>query len=126
MAAKRILMAFCTLYALARGIGTVLYYLRGAGQLQVAVLIITFTVSMIGLVAGILWLVQRQVKGLTVRLLLLLYSAAAVTNILITRANPVPQGIGAWEILVTGTLFECLLFLASLLIPMPDHAKGKG
>ncbi len=65
MAAKRILMAFCTLYALARGIGTVLYYLMGAGQLQVAVLIITFTVSMIGLVAGILWLVQRQVKGLT-------------------------------------------------------------
>ena len=34
MAAKHILMGFCALYALARGIGTVLYYLSGAGQLQ--------------------------------------------------------------------------------------------
>lgn len=121
MAAKRILMGFCTLYALARGIGTVLYYLVGAGQLQVAVLIIAFTVSVIGLVAGVLWIIQRQVRGLTVRLLLLLYSGAAIANILITRANPVPQGIGPWEILITGTLFECLLFLATLLIPLPDH-----
>ena len=123
MAAKRILMAGCTLYGLARVIGTVLYYLEGAGQLQLAVLIISFVVGVIGLGAGILWIAQRQVRGLTVRLLLLLYSAAAVANILITRANPVPQGIGAWEILVTGTLFECLLFLATLLIPMPDHPK---
>ena len=38
MAAKHILMGFCALYALARGIGTVLYYLSGAGQLQIAVL----------------------------------------------------------------------------------------
>ena len=121
MAAKYILMGFCTLYALARGIGTVLYYLAGAGQLQIAVLIIAFTVSMIGLVAGILWIAQRQVKGITVRLLLLLYSGAAIANILITRVNPVPQGIGPWEILITGTVFECLLFLASLLIPLPDH-----
>ena len=37
MAAKHILMGFCALYALARGIGTVLYYLSGAGQLQIAV-----------------------------------------------------------------------------------------
>ena len=125
MAAKRILMAACTLYALARGIGTVLYYLEGSGQLQMAVLIISFAVSVIGMVAGILWIAQRQVRGLTVRLLLLLYSAAAVANILITRVNPVPQGIGAWEILVTGTVFECLLFLASLLIPMPDRDQRK-
>ena len=41
MAAKHILMGFCALYALARGIGTVLYYLSGAGQLQIAVLIIS-------------------------------------------------------------------------------------
>ena len=40
MAAKRILMGFCSLYALARCVGTVLYYLFGAGQLQLAVLII--------------------------------------------------------------------------------------
>ena len=126
MAAKRILMAFCTLYGLARVIGTARYYLRGAGQLQLAVLIISFVVGVIGLGAGILWIAQRQVSGLTVRLLLLLYSAAAVANILITRANPVPQGIGAWEILVTGTLFECLLFLATLLIPLPDHQKHRG
>ena len=126
MAAKRILMAFCTLYGLARVIGTALYYLQGAGQLQLAVLIISFVVGVIGLGAGILWIAQRQVSGLTVRLLLLLYSAAAVANILITRANPVPQGIGAWEILVTGTLFECLLFLATLLIPLPDHQKHRG
>lgn len=126
MAAKRILMAFCTLYGLARVIGTALYYLRGVGQLQLAVLIISFVVGVIGLGAGILWIAQRQVSGLTVRLLLLLYSAAAVANILITRANPVPQGIGAWEILVTGTLFECLLFLATLLIPLPDHPKHRG
>lgn len=126
MAAKRILMAFCTLYGLARVIGTALYYLRGVGQLQLAVLIISFVVGVIGLGAGILWIAQRQVSGLTVRLLLLLYSAAAVANILITRANPVPQGIGAWEILVTGTLFECLLFLATLLIPLPDHQKHRG
>ena len=97
MVAKRVFMAFCTLYALARGIGTVLYYTNGAGQLQLAVLIISFAVSVIGLVAGILW------------------------NILITRVHPVPHGIGLWEILVTGTLFECLLFLLSLVIPMPDH-----
>ena len=45
MAAKHILMGFCALYALARGIGTVLYYLSGAGQLQIAVLIISFIVS---------------------------------------------------------------------------------
>lgn len=121
MAAKRILMGFCTLYALARGIGTVLYYLAGTGQLQIAVLVIAFTVSMIGLVAGILWIAQRRVRGLTVRLLLLLYSGAAIANILITRVNPVPQGIGPWELLITGTVFECLLFLASLLIPLPDH-----
>ena len=49
MAAKHILMGFCALYALARGIGTVLYYLSGAGQLQIAVLIISFIVSVIGL-----------------------------------------------------------------------------
>ncbi len=114
-------MGFCALYALARGIGTVLYYLSGAGQLQIAVLIISFIVSVIGLVAVVLWIAQRQVKGITVRLLLFLYSGAAVANILITRGNPVPQGIGPWEILITGTVFECLLFLASLLIPLPDH-----
>ena len=94
MAAKHILMGFCALYALARGIGTVLYYLSGAGQLQIAVLIISFIVSVIGLVAVVLWIAQRQVKGITVRLLLFLYSGAAVANILITRGNPVPQGIG--------------------------------
>lgn len=54
MAAKHILMGFCALYALARGIGTVLYYLSGAGQLQIAVLIISFIVSVIGLVAVVL------------------------------------------------------------------------
>ena len=70
MAAKHILMGFCALYALARGIGTVLYYLSGAGQLQIAVLIISFIVSVIGLVAVVLWIAQRQVKGITVRLLL--------------------------------------------------------
>lgn len=32
MAAKHILMGFCALYALARGIGTVLYYLSGAAS----------------------------------------------------------------------------------------------
>ena len=69
MAAKHILMGFCALYALARGIGTVLYYLSGAGQLQIAVLIISFIVSVIGLVAVVLWIAQRQVKGITVRLL---------------------------------------------------------
>lgn len=110
MAAKHILMGFCALYALARGIGTVLYYLSGAGQLQIAVLIISFIVSVIGLVAVVLWIAQRQVKGITVRLLLFLYSGAAVANILITRGNPVPQGIGPWELLITGTVFECLLF----------------
>ena len=94
MAAKHILMGFCALYALARGIGTVLYYLSGAGQLQIAVLIISFIVSVIGLVAVVLWIAQ---------------------------GNPVPQGIGPWELLITGTVFECLLFLASLLIPLPDH-----
>ena len=98
MAAKHILMGFCALYALARGIGTVLYYLSGAGQLQIAVLIISFIVSVIGLVAVVLWIAQRQVKGITVRLLLFLYSGAAVANILITRGNPVPQGIGPWEL----------------------------
>ena len=67
MAAKHILMGFCALYALARGIGTVLYYLSGAGQLQIAVLIISFIVSVIGLVAVVLWIAQRQVKGITVR-----------------------------------------------------------
>ena len=121
MAAKHNLMGFCALYALARGIGTVLYYLSGAGQLQIAVLIISFIVSVIGLVAVVLWIAQRQVKGITVRLLLFLYSGAAVANILITRGNPVPQGIGPWELLITCTVFECLLFLASLLIPLPDH-----
>ena len=103
-----------------------LYYLFGAGQLQLAVLIISFTVSVIGIVAGILWLVQRQVRGRTVRLLLLLYSAAAVADILITRVNPVPQGVGPWEVLVIGSLFECLLLAASLLIPLPDAAGPKG
>ena len=103
-----------------------LYYLFGAGQLQLAVLIIAFTVSVIGIVAGILWLVQRQVRGRTVRLLLLLYSAAAVADILITRVNPVPQGVGPWEVLVIGSLFECLLLAASLLIPLPDAAGPKG
>ena len=121
MVAKRVFMAFCTLYALVRGIGTVLYYTNGAGQLQLAVLIISFAVSVIGLVAGILWIIQRQVRGVTVRLVLFLFSAAAIANILITRVHPVPHGIGLWEILVTGTLFECLLFLLSLIIPMPDH-----
>ncbi len=121
MVAKRVFMAFCTLYALARGIGTVLYYTNGAGQLQLAVLIISFAVSVIGLVAGILWIIQRQVRGVTVRLVLFLFSAAAIANIFITRVHPVPHGIGLWEILVTGTLFECLLFLLSLVIPMPDH-----
>ena len=58
MAAKHILMGFCALYALARGIGTVLYYLSGAGQLQIAVLIISFIVSVIGLVAVVLWFAQ--------------------------------------------------------------------
>ena len=86
-----------------------------------AVLIISFAVSVIGLVAGILWIIQRQVRGVTVRLVLFLFSAAAIANILITRVHPVPHGIGLWEILVTGTLFECLLFLLSLIIPMPDH-----
>ena len=121
MVAKRVFMAFCTLYALARGIGTVLYYTNGAGQLQLAVLIISFAVSVIGLAAGILWIIQRQVRGVTVRLVLFLFSVAAIANILITRVHPVPHGIGLWEILVTGTLFECLLFLLSLVIPMPDH-----
>lgn len=64
----------------------------GAGQLQIAVLIISFIVSVIGLVAVVLWIAQRQVKGITVRLLLFLYSGAAVANILITRGNPVPAG----------------------------------
>ena len=63
MAAKHILMGFCALYALARGIGTVLYYLSGAGQLQITVLIISFIVSVIGLVAVVLWIAQRQVKA---------------------------------------------------------------
>ena len=94
MVAKRVFMAFCTLYALARGIGTVLYYTNGAGQLQLAVLIISFAVSVIGLVAGILWIIQRQVRGVTVRLVLFLLSAAAIANILITRVHPVPHGIG--------------------------------
>ena len=122
MAAKHILMGFCALYALARGIGTVLYYLSGAGQLQIAVLIISFIVSVIGSVMPmIVTLIGACGFRITVRLLLFLYSGAAVANILITRGNPVPQGIGPWEILITGTVFECLLFLASLLIPLPDH-----
>ena len=75
MVAKRVFMAFCTLYALTRGIGTVLYYTNGAGQLQLAVLIISFAVSVIGLVAGILWIIQRQVRGVTVRLVLFLFSS---------------------------------------------------
>ena len=67
MAAKHILMGFCALYALARGIGTVLYYLSGAGQLQIAVLIISFIDSVIGLEAVVLWNAQRQDKGIKVR-----------------------------------------------------------
>lgn len=63
MAAKHILMGFCALYALARGIGTVLYYPSGAGQLQIAVLIISFIVSVIGLVAVVLWIAQQPGKG---------------------------------------------------------------
>ena len=49
MAAKRTLMVFCTLYGLAKVVGTVLYHLRGAGQLQLAVLIVSLVVGVIGL-----------------------------------------------------------------------------
>ena len=63
MAAKRTLMVFCTLYGLAKVVGTVLYHLRGAGQLQLAVLIVSLVVGVIGLGAGIIWIAQRRVRG---------------------------------------------------------------
>lgn len=98
-----------------------LYYLSGAGQLQIAVLIISFIVSVIGLVAVVLWIAQRQVKGITVRLLLFLYSGAAVANILITPGQSGARRASAPGSFSSPVRYLSAAVLASLLIPLPDH-----
>lgn len=123
MTAKKVFMGYCLLYAVVRFIATTVYYFKGNQGLQLSVLIIAEATGLIGIVAGIRWIIRRNVPAIMVRGLLLLYSAAVIANIFITRANPLPNGVAAGDLLVIGTLFDLLLFLAAVLIPMPDTAK---
>lgn len=123
MTAKKVFMGYCLLYAVVRFIATTVYYFSGNQGLQLAVLIIAEVTGLIGIVAGIRWIARRNVPAVMVRGLLLLYSAAAITNIFITRANPLPHGVASGDLLIIGTLFDLLLFLVAVLIPMPDTAK---
>lgn len=120
MTTKRLLMGYCLLYAVARFVATTVYYFGDDHGLQLPVLIVAEAVSLIGILLGLRWVCRRFIAALTVRLLLLLYSAAAIANILITRASPLPHGVAAGDLLIIGTLFELLLFFAALLLPMPD------
>lgn len=124
MTAKKVFMGYCLLYAVARFIATTVYYFKGNQGLQLAVLIIAEVTGLIGIAVGIRWIVRRNVPAVMVRGLLLLYSAAAITNIFITRANPLPHGVAGGDLLIIGTLFDLLLLFASLMIPMPDVAKS--
>ena len=125
MSTKNVLMFYCAAYGTARFIATTAAYFSGQSGLQLAVLIIAEAVSLIGIMAGIIGIRHHASAGF-VRGLLAFNSAAAITNILITRAAPLPQGAGISQLLIMGTIFDLLLFVCSLFASMPESEYHLG
>lgn len=119
MSTKNVMMGYCFLYALARFAATTIEYFSGVSELQLAVMIIAETVSLIGLVISGFWFAGK-VSSRVVRSLLTLNSAAAIANIIITRISPINAGATMLDLLVIGTVFDLVLLFAALLMPMPE------
>lgn len=124
MSTKNIMMGYCFLYALARFAATTIEYFSGSSELQLATMIIAETVSLIGLVISGFWFAGKVSSGV-VRSLLALNSVAAIVNIVITRSSPINAGASALDLLVIGTVFDLVLFVAALLMPMPEVAPKR-
>ena len=122
---KRVFLAYYVLYAVMRFIATTVEAFSHV-NLQLSVLIISEAISLVGILVGIWWARGKPIPAGLVRGLLGINAAASLANILITRANPLEPGASTLDLIVIGTLFDAVLFLAALMVPMPEVARGSG
>lgn len=121
MSTKNVFMGYCFFYALARFAATTIEYFIGS-ELQLPVLVVAETVSLIGIIMGAFW-IAHKISPALVRALLALNSLAAITNLLVTRANPLTLGATGLDLLVIGSLFDLVLFFAAMILPMPEERR---
>lgn len=115
---KTIITLFLAFYSVAR-ISAVAYYLYyGIEGLPTGVLLITFACCLVCLGAVVAHY-RGRLRGRTLKSVLMLVAAAALSNMLIVYLNPV-NNLGNTELLITGTLFDVALYLGVLTLRLPD------
>lgn len=120
---KTILTLLVTCYALARlvSIGS-LYYLNTM-RLPTAVVVLTLLCSLLSLLAAFRCYIQQR-TGKLLRFALFVCGATALVNmILVSLAQP--GTLTNVELLITGTVFDILLFAGSCTIKIRDNRGNR-
>lgn len=115
---KSILTLFLIFYSAARvsAIAYQLYY--QVDKLPSGVLLITSACCLVCFGAGVAHY-RGHLRGRTLKSVLMLVAAAATANMLIVYLNPV-NNLGNTDLLITGTLFDIVLYLGVLTLRIPD------
>lgn len=115
---KTIITLFLALYSAAR-LSAIVYYLYGGIEgLPTGVLLITFACCLVCLGTAAAHY-RGRLRGRTLKSVLMLVASAAAANMLIVYLNPV-NDLGYTELLITGTLFDIVLYLGVLTLRLPD------
>ena len=120
---KRVCLAYYVLYAVVRFVATTVDAFSHV-NLEISVLIISEAISLVGILVGVWWARGKPIPASTVRMIFGLNAAASLANIFITRANPLEPGATTIDLIVIGTLFDAVMFLAALMIPMPEVTRS--
>ena len=115
---RLILTLYVTIYSFLRLFFIVGLYYYETMTLPVIVVAITVITCVIALIITFLTF-SKQLKGKNLRLPLFLFGVIAIVNVALSLINQV-EIMHMSEMLVTGTLFDVLLFLSSLTFPIGD------
>lgn len=121
---RTIITISIALYSLARLITVAGLYYYEQMRLPLAVVITTVVCCLLSLIiVGTCYL--RRLSGKKLRFALFLGAAAACANMLLILLAQ-PGTLTTWELLVTGTVFDPLLFLGACTIKIRDTKGATG
>lgn len=121
---KTIITIFIALYSLARLVAIAALYYYEIMRLPLAAVVVAGVCSVLCLIiTGSCYL--RNLSGKNLRFALLLCGVAAVVNMLLTLLAQ-PGTLTTTELLITGTVFDPLLFLGACTIKIRDTKGAVG
>lgn len=115
---KTIITLFLAFYSAARLSAIVYYLYYGIEGLPTGVLLITFACCLVCLGTAAAHY-KGRLRGRILKSVLMLVAAAALSNMLMVYLNPV-NDLGNTELLITGTLFDVVVYLGVLTLRLPD------